>query len=96
MKCLAISQMNMMQVVLQKVAYRSKDIQKKERFVGAKLNRKQIFLEGKNFDLMKVLRQSLDIAEERNEEKLAQKMKLTSRINRAPSTIATKASEEIK
>ena len=26
MRCLAISQMNMMQVVLQKVAYRSKDI----------------------------------------------------------------------
>ena len=59
MRCLAISQMNMMQVVLQKVAYRSKDIQKQEKLVGDKLRRKRIQLENPNFDLMQVLHKSL-------------------------------------
>lgn len=59
MRCLAISQMNMMQVVLQKVAYRSKDIQKQEKLVGERLKRKRIQLEDPNFNLMEVLHKSL-------------------------------------
>ena len=63
MRCLAISQMNMMQVVLQKVAYRSKDISKQEKSVGEKLRLKRIYLENSKFDLMRVLRKSLENAE---------------------------------
>lgn len=63
MRCLAISQMNMMQVVLQKVAYRSKDISKQEKLVGEKLRLKRIYLENNKFDLMHVLRKSLENAE---------------------------------
>lgn len=63
MRCLAISQMNMMQVVLQKVAYRSKDIQKHEKIVGEKLKRKRIQLENPNFNLMEILHKSLQAAQ---------------------------------
>ena len=59
MRCLAISQMNMMQVVLQKVAYRSKDILKQEKIANEKLTRKRIQLEDPNFNLMQVLHKSL-------------------------------------
>lgn len=59
MRCLAISQMNMMQVVLQKVAYRSKDIQKQEKTASERLKRKRIYLEDPNFNLMEVLHKSL-------------------------------------
>ena len=51
--------MNMMQVVLQKVAYRSKDILKQEKIANEKLTRKRIQLEDPNFNLMQVLHKSL-------------------------------------
>lgn len=62
MRCLAISQMNMMQVVLQKVAYRSKDIHKQEKIIQEKLRRKQIKLEDPQFNLMGILHRSLQIS----------------------------------
>jgi len=55
--------MNMMQVVLQKVSYRSKGIQKQESYLSSELKRKNIMLEEDSFDLMEVLRKSLEIAE---------------------------------
>lgn len=62
MRCLAISQMNMMQVVLQKVAYRAKDIHNQEKIVREKLRHKKIQLENPKFNLMDILHKSLQIA----------------------------------
>ena len=97
MRCLAISQMNMMQVVLQKVAYRSKDIQKQEKIVGEKLRRKRIQLESPNFNLMDVLHKSLLMAQNKNQAKqLAQKYKtlqsgVSDHQSIAPSTTGTRS-----
>jgi len=48
---------------LQKVSVRSKVIHKKEKTVNDQLKRKRIFLEKDNFDLMAVLRKSLETAD---------------------------------
>ena len=69
MRCLAVSQMNMMQVVLQKVAYRSKDIQKKEKYVNNKLRCKKVQLESPCFSLTDVLYKSLQVASKNTQPK---------------------------
>ena len=51
--------MNIMQMMLQTVSHRSKDIKKREDTVRDKLWNKKICLESKNFNLLEVLRQSL-------------------------------------
>jgi len=56
---LAICQMNMMQILLQKISRRSKVIRKQERIVNDNLKRKRIYLEAEKFDLMSVLRKNL-------------------------------------
>ena len=60
---LAICQMNMMQILLQKVSRRSKAIRKKEQAINDSLKRKCIYLEKDNFDLMTFLRSSLEAAD---------------------------------
>ena len=60
---LAICQMNMMQILLQKVSRRSKAIRKKEQAINDSLKRKRIYLEKDNFDLMTFLRNSLEAAD---------------------------------
>ena len=63
MQSLAVCQMNMMQILLQKISRRSKVIRKQEKIVNDNLKRKRIFLEHPNFNLMKVIRQGLDGSE---------------------------------
>ena len=46
-------QMNMMQIMLQKISRRSKVIRKQERIVNENLKRKRIYLEKEKFTLMK-------------------------------------------
>lgn len=65
MQSLAICQMNMMQILLQKISRRSKVIRKQEKLVNDNLKRKRIYLERERFDLMSVLRKSLEVTEER-------------------------------
>jgi len=65
MQSLAICQMNMMQILLQKISRRSKVIRKQEKLVNDNLKRKRIYLERDRFDLMSVLRKSLEVTEER-------------------------------
>jgi len=101
MRCLAISQMNMMQVVLQKVAYRSKDIHKQEKLVQEKLKRKQIRLEDPGFNLMGILHRSLQISSIKSQQKLAQKVKLqlgagSDHLSICPSTTGTRSMVEIR
>lgn len=60
---LAVCQMNMMQILLQKISRRSKVIQKQEKIVNENLKRKRIYLEKEKFDLMSVLRRSLEASE---------------------------------
>lgn len=77
---LAICQMNMMQILLQKISRRSKVIRKQEKIVNENLKRKRIYLEKSNFDLMSILRKSLEAAEQssmpsNNQVNLAQKTK---------------------
>ena len=65
MHSLALCQINMMQVLLQKISRKSKTIKKQEKIVNDNLKRKRIYLEREQFDIMSVLRQSmLDINEE--------------------------------
>ena len=80
MQNLAVCQMNMMQLLLQKVSQRSKDIRKQEKIVNENLKRKRIFLERENFDLMPVLRRSLEESESRemSAQNLAQKSTIRS------------------
>ena len=52
MHSLALCQMNMMQVLLQKVSRKSKVIRKQEKIVNENLKRKRIFLEKERFDIM--------------------------------------------
>lgn len=61
---LAICQMNMMQILLQKISRRSKVIRKQEKIVNENLKRKRIYLEKSNFDLMSILRKSLEAADQ--------------------------------
>ena len=56
---LAVCQMNMMQILLQKISRRSKVIRKQERIVNDNLKRKRIYLENEGFDLMSFLRCSI-------------------------------------
>lgn len=56
---LAVCQMNMMQILLQKISRRSKVIRKQERIVNDNLKRKRIYLEKEGFDLMSFLRCSI-------------------------------------
>ena len=60
---LAVCQMNMMQLLLQKISRRSKAIRKQEKIVNDNLKRKRIYLEKDKFDLMTVIRKGLDAAE---------------------------------
>lgn len=60
---LAVCQMNMMQILLQKISRRSKVIRKQEKIVNENLKRKRIYLERENFDLMSFLRNSLEVAD---------------------------------
>ncbi len=63
MRGLAVCQMNMMQLLLQKISRRSKAIHKQEKIVNDNLKRKRIYLEKEKFDLMTVLRKSMDMQE---------------------------------
>ena len=54
-----------MQILLQKISRRSKVIRKQEKLVNDNLKRKRIYLERDRFDLMSVLRKSLEVTEER-------------------------------
>ncbi len=63
MRGLAVCQMNMMQLLLQKISRRSKAIHKQEKIVNDNLKRKRIYLEKEKFDLMTVLRKSMDLQE---------------------------------
>lgn len=56
--------MNMMQILLQKISRRSKVIRKQEKIVNENLKRKRIYLEKSNFDLMSILRKSLEAADQ--------------------------------
>jgi len=56
MNLLTKFQATMMQVVLQKIDRRSKPIRKQTKIVTASLNKKQIFLEEENFDILQLLR----------------------------------------
>ena len=47
-----------MQVVLQKVDRRSKPIKKQEKIVNKNLQKKQIFLEEENFDILRLLQKN--------------------------------------
>jgi len=60
MNSLGVCQMNMMQILLQKISRKSKVIRKQEKIVNENLKRKRIYLERENFDLMSVLRKSLE------------------------------------
>ena len=64
--------MNMMQILLQKISRRSKVIRKQEKVVNENLKRKRIYLERERFDLMSVLRKSLEVTEEREQAAAAQ------------------------
>ena len=59
MHSLALCQINMMQVLLQKISRKSKTIKKQEKIVNDNLRRKRIYLEREKFDIMSVLRQSM-------------------------------------
>ena len=59
MHSLALCQINMMQVLLQKISRKSKTIKKQEKIVSDNLRRKRIYLERDNFDIMTVLKQSM-------------------------------------
>lgn len=72
MQSLALCQMNMMQILLQKISRRSKVIRKQEKVVNDNLKRKRIYLERERFDLMSVLRKSLEVTEEREQAAAAQ------------------------
>lgn len=61
MQSLAMCQMNMMQILLQKISRKSKVIRKQEKIVNDNLKRKRIFLERERFDLMSVLRKSIEL-----------------------------------
>jgi len=61
MRGLAVCQMNMMQLLLQKISRRSKAIHKQEKIVNDNLKRKRIYLEKEKFDLMTVLRKGMDM-----------------------------------
>ena len=103
MRGLAICQMNMMQILLQKVSRRSKVIRKQEKIVNDNLKRKRIYLEREKFDLMSVLRRGLSgeglkapsQSTSGNQHSLAQKSKTRttgSDLNsRCPSTTGTKS-----
>jgi len=60
MNSLGVCQMNMMQILLQKISRKSKVICKQEKIVNDNLKRKRIYLERERFDLMSVLRKSLE------------------------------------
>ena len=55
MSDLALCQINFMQVLFQKIDRKYKPIRKQERIVKKDLNRKRIYLENENFDIMKIL-----------------------------------------
>lgn len=78
MQNLAVCQMNMMQILLQKISRRSKVIRKQEKIVNDNLKRKRIYLEREKFDLMGVIRKSLEAEENRmdNQQSVAQKNKI--------------------
>ena len=61
MQSLALCQMNMMQILLQKISRKSKVIRKQEKIVNDNLKRKRIYLERERFDLMSVLRKSIEL-----------------------------------
>ena len=63
MQSLAVCQMNMMQILLQKISRRSKVIRKQEKIVNDNLKRKRIYLGREKFDLMSVLRKSLEVSD---------------------------------
>ena len=63
MHSLALCQVNMMQVLLQKISRKSKVIRKQERIVNDNLKRKRIYLERERFDIMSVLRQTAQASE---------------------------------
>lgn len=48
-------QMNMMQVLLQKIDRKSKPIKKQEKIISNNLKKKRIYLETENFDIFNVL-----------------------------------------
>ena len=77
MQNLAVCQMNMMQILLQKISRRSKVIRKQEKVVNDNLKRKRIYLEREKFDLMGVIRKSLEAEENRqnSQQGVAQKSK---------------------
>ena len=104
MQDLAMCQMNFMQILLQKISRRSKVIHKQEKIVNDNLKRKRIYLEKDKFDLMHVLRKSLEAAEaqglagtssQQSSSQVAQKLKTrtaTSDMNSlCPSTAGTKS-----
>ena len=68
MNGIAVSQMNMMHMLMQKISRRSKAIRKQERIVNDNLKRKKIYLERANFDLMSFLRNSLQAADTKMQE----------------------------
>ena len=63
MKNLAMCQMNMMQVLLQKISRRSKVLRRQEKIVNDNLKRKRIYLEKDKFDIKGVLKQSIQANE---------------------------------
>ena len=63
MNSLALCQVNMMQVLLQKISRKSKVIRKQEKIVHENLKRKRIYLDREKFDIMSVLRQTASASE---------------------------------
>jgi len=63
MNSLALCQINMMQVLLQKISRKSKVIRKQEKIVHENLKRKRIYLDREKFDIMSVLRQTASASE---------------------------------
>lgn len=61
MQNLGLCQMNMMQILLQKISRKSKVIRKQEKIVNDNLKRKRIYLERQNFDLKTVLVKSQEV-----------------------------------
>jgi hypothetical protein len=60
MRALTRCQNNMMKLVLNKIDRKSKHIKKQEKIVNQNLKSKRIFLEEENFDILKILENSIE------------------------------------
>lgn len=59
MSQLSLCQINFMQVLFQKIDRKNKPIKKQEKLISRNLKRKRIFLENENFDILKILQQTM-------------------------------------